>query len=167
MSRPRLLLHACCGPCATVCVERLLPDYVVTLLWHNPNLYPPEEHERRLLAARQVAEHFGVGRIEIPPDRADWLQTISSVEGWESQSVVNKPYLANDASGRVYVTDPENYRVLVFDGDGKFLAAFGQYGIDVSSFNLPIGVAVDRQGNIFVSDSANARIMKFAPLDKE
>lgn len=85
MSRPRLLLHACCGPCATVCVERLLPDYTVMLLWHNPNLYPLEEHERRLVAARQVAEHFGVGMIEIPPDPADWLQTISSVEGWESQ----------------------------------------------------------------------------------
>lgn len=85
MSQARLLLHACCGPCATVCVERLLPDYAVTLLWYNPNLYPPEEHERRLMAARQVAEYFGVKMIEIPPDSAAWLQAISLVEGGVSQ----------------------------------------------------------------------------------
>lgn len=59
-SPPRLLLHVCCGPCATAVIERLLPDYQVTLLWHNPNLQPPEEHERRLAAARQVAEALGV-----------------------------------------------------------------------------------------------------------
>lgn len=53
------------------------------------------------------------------------------VDGWLSQSVVNKPYLAvadTPEGRRVYVTDPENYRVLVFDDQGKFIAAFGQYG---------------------------------------
>ncbi len=85
MSRPRLLLHTCCGPCAAVCVERLQPAHAVTLLWYNPNLYPPQEHERRLIAARRVAEHFGVGMIEIPPEPGAWREAISVIQGWESQ----------------------------------------------------------------------------------
>ena len=60
LTRPRLLLHVCCGPCATAVIERLRPDYDVALFWHNPNLEPAEEHERRLEAARQVAEALGV-----------------------------------------------------------------------------------------------------------
>jgi uncharacterized protein (TIGR03663 family) len=85
------------------------------------------------------------------------------ISGWYGQSVVNKPYLAV-AAGRVYVTDPEGYRVLVFDQNGEFIATFGEYGFDSKSFALPTGIAVDRQGNIYVTDSANHRVMKFAPI---
>jgi DNA-binding beta-propeller fold protein YncE len=85
------------------------------------------------------------------------------ISGWYGQSVVNKPYLAV-AGDRVYVTDPEGYRVIVFDRDGKFVATFGEYGFDSKSFGLPTGIAVDGQGNIYVTDSANHRVMKFAPV---
>ena len=35
--KPSVLLHACCGPCSTSCVERLAPDYNVTVYYYNPN----------------------------------------------------------------------------------------------------------------------------------
>ncbi len=85
MDKSRLLLHACCGPCATVCVERLLPEYDVTLLWYNSNLYPSEEHQRRLEATRVVAEHFGVEMLEVAPDPANWRDAVSIVEDWQRQ----------------------------------------------------------------------------------
>ncbi len=85
------------------------------------------------------------------------------ITGWYGQSVVNKPYLAA-SGGRVYVTDPEGYRVLVFDQDGEFVATFGEYGLDSKSFALPTGIAVDGDGNVYVVDSANHRVMKFAPI---
>jgi len=53
---PRLLLHVCCGPCATAVIERLAADYRVTLYWFNPNIQPREEYEARLQAARTLAE---------------------------------------------------------------------------------------------------------------
>jgi DNA-binding beta-propeller fold protein YncE len=83
------------------------------------------------------------------------------VEGWQSESVVNKPYLRVDSAGRVYVGDPEGYRVLVFDEMGQFLMSFGQYGFDTASFALPLGMAIDSGDNLYVVDSDNSRVLKF------
>ncbi len=84
------------------------------------------------------------------------------IAGWASESIVNKPYVAVDsAAGLVYATDPEGYRVLVFDTEGNFRATFGQYGADEKSLALPNGIAVDQAGNVYVVDADNHRIMVF------
>ena len=43
-NRPFLLMHACCGPCSTSCVERLYEDYAITLFYYNPNITDSEEY---------------------------------------------------------------------------------------------------------------------------
>jgi uncharacterized protein (TIGR03663 family) len=87
------------------------------------------------------------------------------VNGWASQSVVNKPGLAVDPTRSVvYALDPENYRVLAFGTDGTFRAMFGQYGNDAMSFMLPTGIAVGPQGKIYVADGDGQRIMVFPAL---
>lgn len=44
----RVLLHACCAPCATFSVRRLQEQGgAVTAFWYNPNIHPFAEHERR------------------------------------------------------------------------------------------------------------------------
>lgn len=78
--RPRLLLHVCCGPCATVALERLLPDYSVTALWHNPNIQPEQEYDLRLDSALGVAEHFGVDMILARRDESAWLEAVRGLE---------------------------------------------------------------------------------------
>ena len=96
-----------------------------------------------------------------------------SIEGWDARLVAEKgdlmheekPYLAVDAQGYVYVTDPSNYRVLVFDEQGNYILSFGKYGFDESSFALPNGVAVAEDGTIYVSDAHSNRILVFDPLD--
>ena len=47
VSKNRLILHSCCGPCSTACIERLLPDYNVTVFFYNPNITDREEYEKR------------------------------------------------------------------------------------------------------------------------
>lgn len=42
--KPKLLLHACCGPCSTSCVERLVDEYQVTIYYYNPNITDREEY---------------------------------------------------------------------------------------------------------------------------
>lgn len=55
-SKPSLLLHSCCGPCSTGCLERLIPHFDVTLFFYNPNIDPIEEYELRIQAQKDVVE---------------------------------------------------------------------------------------------------------------
>lgn len=45
--RPSLLLHSCCGPCSTAVIERLAPDYEITVLYYNPCITDNEEYIHR------------------------------------------------------------------------------------------------------------------------
>lgn len=45
---PRLLLHSCCAPCSSYCLELLSQHFAVTVFYYNPNIYPPEEYEMRV-----------------------------------------------------------------------------------------------------------------------
>ena len=60
----KLLLHICCGPCATHVLDILGRDYEVTGYFCNPNIHPEEEYLKRLDAACAVAEKQGVSLIE-------------------------------------------------------------------------------------------------------
>ncbi len=42
-----LLLHSCCAPCSSYCLEQLAPLFRVTVFYFNPNLDTEEEYERR------------------------------------------------------------------------------------------------------------------------
>lgn len=47
VTKNRLLLHSCCGPCSTACIERVLPDYKVAIFFYNPCITDKDEYERR------------------------------------------------------------------------------------------------------------------------
>lgn len=49
---PRLLLHSCCAPCSSYCLEYLSQYFQITVLYYNPNIFPQEEYAYR--AAEQV-----------------------------------------------------------------------------------------------------------------
>ena len=56
-----LLLHSCCGPCSTACIERVLPDYQVTVFFFNPNITEKEEYEKRKAAQIQFIAQYNKG----------------------------------------------------------------------------------------------------------
>ena len=47
LMRPALLLHSCCGPCSTAVIERLAPDYDITVFFYNPCITDVDEYEKR------------------------------------------------------------------------------------------------------------------------
>jgi streptogramin lyase len=81
---------------------------------------------------------------------------------WERQSTLDKPYVALDDGGCVYVSDPEGSRVIVFDAAGAPLAVLK--GAGSSAFQLPTAVLIDGQGRLWVSDAAGQRLLRFPPV---
>jgi DNA-binding beta-propeller fold protein YncE len=83
--------------------------------------------------------------------------------------------IAFDVQGNVYVADTLAGRICKFDAKGQFVTQWGSVGAGDGQFGAsdptnptrvvlsPFGIAVDTQGNIYVSDMVNNRIMKFAP----
>ena len=50
---PTLLLHACCAPCSSYCLEYLSQYFKITLYFYNPNIYPESEYSLRSDEARR------------------------------------------------------------------------------------------------------------------
>jgi uncharacterized protein (TIGR03663 family) len=84
------------------------------------------------------------------------------IVGWYGSSLDNKPFIAVDQDGQVFVSDPEGYRILQFSGDGQFVLSWGDAGIGDDRFRLPTGLAADPDGGIWVTDAGNGRIMHFS-----
>ncbi len=55
---PKLLLHSCCAPCSSYCLELLSEFFEVTVLYYNPNIYPPEEYHMRAAEQERFIERF-------------------------------------------------------------------------------------------------------------
>ena len=66
-----------------------------------------------------------------------------------------------DGHGRVWVSATNN-RVQQFTNAGKYLRGLGGEGTEPGQFHLPHGVALDSAGCLYVADTMNARIQKFA-----
>jgi uncharacterized protein (TIGR03663 family) len=123
-------------------------------------LYVADTWNRRIqkldVAVDELLSGSGEGRELIISFVKEW-----PVEGWNSQSVVNKPFLAVDSTGTVYASDPEGFRVLAWDSEGQFKATFGLYGNDAQSFALPNGIAIGPDDLVYVADADNHRVMVF------
>jgi predicted adenine nucleotide alpha hydrolase (AANH) superfamily ATPase len=69
MEKKRLLLHTCCAPCLTQCLnvltgldnwEKALPEnpiYGISVFFYNPNLFPVEEYDKR---KKEVSRYLGI-----------------------------------------------------------------------------------------------------------
>ncbi len=75
----KLLLHICCGPCASATIPWWRRNVAeVVGFFHNPNIHPLLEYRRRLTGARDVAQMMAIPLIE---DRAydpeEWFARVA------------------------------------------------------------------------------------------
>jgi DNA-binding beta-propeller fold protein YncE len=114
-----------------------------------------------------TAGNFVGPRAVAVDDKNDWVYVVDSsgriqkftrsgkfLKQWSTPSVKKgKPEgLALTPERNLVVTDTHYSRVLIYSPDGKLLKQFGSYGNGESQFVLATGVAVNRQGNIYVAD---------------
>ncbi|MFO1281109.1 MAG: 6-bladed beta-propeller [Burkholderiales bacterium] len=62
--------------------------------------------------------------------------------------------VAISPAGELFVVDGGNFRVGVYDAQGRFLREFGAIGRQQGTFSRPKEVAIDREGNVYVVDTA-------------
>ena len=55
---PSLLLHSCCAPCSSYCIETLSEYFHVTVFYYNPNIYPDEEYYHRVKEQQNFIQKF-------------------------------------------------------------------------------------------------------------
>ena len=55
---PRVLLHSCCAPCSSYCIELLTQGFYVTVFYYNPNIYPDEEYLHRVREQERFIDEF-------------------------------------------------------------------------------------------------------------
>ncbi|MBO5224109.1 MAG: epoxyqueuosine reductase QueH [Clostridia bacterium] len=79
-SSVKVLMHCCCGPCATAVTERVAPLCALSLFWYNPNIMPREEEAKRLENLITVARFFDVPLIKDGYDNEFFTDNIKGLE---------------------------------------------------------------------------------------
>jgi predicted membrane-bound mannosyltransferase/DNA-binding beta-propeller fold protein YncE len=83
------------------------------------------------------------------------------VNAWFGQSLENKPFIAVSEDKHVFITDPEGYRVIEFTENGEFVRTWGDFGVGPDEIGLAAGVAVDKEGFVWITDAGNNRILRY------
>ena len=82
---PSLLLHSCCAPCSSYCLEYLSQYFKITVLYYNPNLYPVEEYDRRVFEQRRLVASLPVKYpVSLAEIKGEPKEFYSAVKGLES-----------------------------------------------------------------------------------
>lgn len=75
-TKENLLLHVCCAPCTSACLDRL-KNFNVTLYYYNPNTYPEDEYDLRYAQFKKLTDlHI----IKEPYDHSEFLKGIKGHE---------------------------------------------------------------------------------------
>lgn len=81
---PKLLLHACCAPCSSYCLEYLSQFFEIIVFYFNPNISSKEEYEYRLQEEKRLISLMSfknsVSIIEGEYNPADFFSAVKGLE---------------------------------------------------------------------------------------
>lgn len=90
--KPHVLLHVCCAPCSSACIERLLDRCRISVYYYNPNITEEKEYRLRAEEARRFVEDINnaqntsginaekVTFIEGEYTPREWLHAVQGLE---------------------------------------------------------------------------------------
>jgi sugar lactone lactonase YvrE len=164
---------------ATGCVRRVTAEGVVLPIAGPPELSLPSG------LASDTTDQLYIADAEnhrvLTVDREGCLAAVAGTGaagfsgdgGAAIAAHLNEPWgLAVDSRGSLFIADAGNHRIRKVTPSGTIttVAGVGTAGFSgdggaaaAAQLDRPIGVAVDRQGNLFIVDSLNGRIRKVGP----
>ena len=81
----KVLLHACCAPCAGEIMEAMIESGIdLTIFFYNPNIHPREEYEIRKNENIRFAQKINIPFIDADYDRDHWFKRVKGLE-WEPE----------------------------------------------------------------------------------
>lgn len=76
-----ILLHICCGPCATASIKKLQKEgFEVVGYYYNPNIHPDYEYKKRLKEARKLVRELGIDLIEENYNLKEYFVAVRGLE---------------------------------------------------------------------------------------
>ncbi len=84
--KPKLLLHACCAPCSSYCLEYLQKHFDITVLFYNPNIYPENEYSLRENELSRLIDEMGFDNIKCISCEFNPKEFYDAVKGFEESS---------------------------------------------------------------------------------
>lgn len=80
----KLLLHACCAPCASYCITELMPYFDITVYFYNPNIDGEEEYDKRFFELCRLVKIIGKGEIDVIQDGFNKGEFLEIAKGKET-----------------------------------------------------------------------------------
>ncbi len=78
---PSLLMHSCCAPCSSYCLEYLSQYFHITDFYYNPNIQPEEEYLMRVREQERFISEFNAKVIDAGAGDGNVRYPISFIEG--------------------------------------------------------------------------------------
>ena len=85
--KPTLLLHCCCAPCSSYCLEQLVDVFDVTLYFYNPNITPEKEYIFRADELERLVCEMGLGEsVDIINEKYNSDEFYNYIKGLENEA---------------------------------------------------------------------------------
>ncbi len=81
--KPTLLLHSCCAPCSTYCLEYLTKYFDVTVFYFNPNITDQEEYFLRAKEQQKYLDNVYKGSVKYIEGRYNPQEFFDMAKGLE------------------------------------------------------------------------------------
>lgn len=120
-------------------------------------------HQIRRLSANGYVTHLA--------GSSHGLMGKSFADGSSNHAIFNLPYaMARHPNGLIYIADTNNHRIRIMNAAGEVstvvgtgVAGYNDGNPAVAQFNRPQGIAIDKQGMVYVADTDNHSIRKISP----
>ncbi|HKL73281.1 MAG TPA: epoxyqueuosine reductase QueH [Clostridia bacterium] len=81
---PKLLMHSCCAPCSSYCMEYLTKNFEITVLYYNPNINSEAEYNKRSNEQKRLVDEMPsvhpIHLIVLPYDNHNYNECIKGFE---------------------------------------------------------------------------------------
>lgn len=69
-----ILLHSCCGPCSSACIDRIKDYFDITVIYYNPNIEPIDEYLHRKNEQIRLLKEWNIKFMDCDYDNDTWKE---------------------------------------------------------------------------------------------